>query len=106
MLKVGIGRVKPDKVQRCRDWFAELMRRKKEVRETFAQETVRHEQAFLFDVGEHTILIYAIEADDPEKAHEASGNSTLPIDIEHKRIMKEITAEKITIEPIYDCAME
>jgi len=43
MIKLAIRKVKPDQEGHLRAWMAELNRRSAEVRETFAQEGVRHE---------------------------------------------------------------
>ena len=67
MLKVAIHQVQPEKEHQLRDWLAELMRRQDEVRETFAQETVRHEQAYLLATSDGPMLVYAMEAADFEE---------------------------------------
>jgi len=87
MLKVVMYRVKPEKEQRLREWLLELTQRRHEVRETFIEETVRHEQAYLITTSEGPILIYAIEAEDLERGQNAFLNSTHPIDLEHKQVM-------------------
>ena len=87
MLKVVMYRVKPEKEQRLREWLLELTQRRHEVRETFIEETVRHEQAYLITTSEGLILIYAIEAEDLERGQNAFLNSTHPIDLEHKQVM-------------------
>jgi Family of unknown function (DUF6176) len=105
MLKVVFRRVRPDQVDRLRSWLAELDRRHEEVRETFRQETVRHEIAYLLeDHGGH-ILVYAMEADDFDKAHDAFQASTLPIDLEHKEVMSAVLAESPGVEKLYECAL-
>ena len=106
MLKVAICKVGLEKEQQLRDWLAELMRRKDEVRETFIQETVRHEQAYLVHTSDGPILVYAIEAEDHEKGRQAFQNSTLPIDVQHKSVMQEVLADKPRVELLYDCALE
>jgi hypothetical protein len=65
MLQVNIRRVRPDQVGRLREWLAELGRRQEEVRETFRNEGVRHEQAFVLAGADGPLLVYAIEVDDP-----------------------------------------
>src|SRR6266545_1169236 len=90
MLKVAIHRVHPEKEQQLRDWLAELMRRQDEVRETFAQETVRHEQAYLLPTSDGPMLVYAMEVADFERGRAAFLNSTLAIDSEHKKVMRDV----------------
>ena len=106
MLKVAIHMVNPGQEQRLRDWLAELMRRQDEVRETFQQETVRHEQGYLLSTADGTALVYVIEAEDFERASDAYKNSTLPIDIEHRQVMGQVLGDSIPFELLYDCALE
>ncbi len=106
MIKLAIRKVKPDQENRLREWMAELTRRNKEVRETFAQEGVQHEQAFLLKNAEGSILIYAMEAPDHERASAAYRNSTLPIDQEHRRIMGQVLGEPANVELLYECVAE
>ena len=106
MLKVAIHMVNPGQEQRLRDWLAELMRRKDEVRETFKQETVRLEQGYLLSTAEGMALIYVIEAEDLEQVSVAYRNSTLPLDIEHKQVMGQVLGDPVSIELLYDCALE
>ena len=106
MIRVAFRKIKRGKEKRLRAWLAELMERQGEVRESFAQETVRHEQAFIIDGSDGPILVYAIEAEDLEKGRRAFEASSLPIDIHHKRIMKETLSERLDVKPLYDCAVD
>jgi len=106
MLKVSIQMVKPGQEGKLRDWLSELMRRQAEVRETFKQETVRHEQGYLLQINGGTALMYIVEAEDLEQASEAYKNSSLPIDAEHRNIMKQTLADRIPAELLYDVALE
>ena len=51
MLRVSFQRVKPNKEAQLRAWLAELSTRAEEVRATFVEETVRHEQAFILQTN-------------------------------------------------------
>ena len=102
MLRVRFFRVKPDKIDRLRDWMEELHRRRDEVLETFAQETVRHEAAWLMETAEGTILVYAIEAEDLEQAQRAITENPLPIDLEHRAVMDEVIEVPIELEQLLD----
>jgi hypothetical protein len=106
MLKVTMRMVKPGQEQRLRDWLSELMQRQDEVRETFKQETVRHELGYLLHTSEGMMLIYVVEAEDLEQASEAYRNSNLPIDTEHKKVMQQVLGDPVPAELIYDCALE
>ena len=103
VIKLAIRMVKPEHENRLREWMLELSRRSSEVRETFAQEGVRHEQAFLLKTAGGPVLIYAMEALDHERAAVAYRNSGLPIDHEHKRVMAQVLGEPANAELLYEC---
>jgi Family of unknown function (DUF6176) len=104
MIEVAMFRVRPEEVERLRAWLAELTRRADEVRETFANEGVNHERAYLLTTTDGPILIYAMEAADHQKASEAYQHSTLPIDLEHRQVMREVLAGPAGAELLYDMA--
>jgi hypothetical protein len=104
MLRVRFARIRPEKVERLKNRLAELVRRKDEVRATFRQEGIRHEQAFLLEDRDGPLLVYVMEAEDPERASAAFRASQLPIDLEHARVLAEVQSTKLPIEPLYDCA--
>jgi len=106
MLKVSIQMVKPELEQKLRDWLSELMRRQDEVRETFKQKTVRHEQGYLIQVNGGTALMYIVEAENLEQATKAYKDSTLPIDDEHRHIMNQSLADRIPVELLFDVALD
>ena len=106
MLKVSMRMVKPGEEQRLRDWLSELMRRQDEVRETFKQETVRHEQGYLLPIRGGTALIYVVEAEDIEQANQAYKNSVLPLDAEHKLVMQEVLGEAVPAELLYEVSLD
>jgi hypothetical protein len=95
-------RVHDHEVERLRDWFAELMQRQDEVRETFRNEGVRHEKAYLLRTAEGVVLIYAAEMEDAEAAHRAHLASRLPIDLEHREVMQAAQAEPADADVVYD----
>jgi len=103
VLRTHFLRVRPDKVDRLRWWLGELNRRRDEVRETFAQETVRHEMAFIVKGADGPILVYVTEAEDFDQARLAYQASTLPIDTEHRQVMKEVTDGAAPVEALYEC---
>jgi hypothetical protein len=102
MLYVRTLRIHPDKVDLLRDWMTQLSERADEVRETFAQEGVRHEQAHLLHTSDGALLIYAVEAEDIDEALRVYEASTLPIDAEHRAMMAAVTAERLDLEPLLD----
>jgi hypothetical protein len=102
MIHTSIKRVRADKVELLRAWFAEGTRRADEIRETFHQEGVRHEQAYLISTSDGTLLVYTSELEDFDRAWTAFVNSELPIDAEHKKTMIEALAGDADAELIFD----
>ena len=102
MLRVWISRIRPEKESRVRAWLAELTSRSDEVLATFRDETVRAEQAFIIAGESGPLLVYVIEAEDPERGARAFANSTHKIDAEHKAVMRECLAEPLALTPLYD----
>lgn len=102
MIHTSIKRVHPDKVELLRAWFAEGTRRADEIRETFRQEGVRHEQAHLISTSDGTFLVYTSELEDFDKAWNAFVNSELAIDAEHKKVMTEALAGDADVELVFD----
>jgi len=103
VIKLGIRKVKPEEEHRLRDWMSQLNSRCSEVRETFQQEGVTHEQAYLLNVSGELILVYAMEAPDHARAAAAFAQSTLPIDVEHKRIMSQVLGPAVPSELLFEC---
>lgn len=83
--------------------MAELGSRTAEVRESFAQEGMRHEQVHLLKTNDGLFLIYAMEAADHKHAAAASRNSVLPLDARHKQVMALIMGEPANAELLFDC---
>jgi hypothetical protein len=79
MLHVTFRRVHADQLARLRAWMAELGQRQDEVRQTFRNEGVRHEQAYLIQSVEGPVLVYAIEVEDEATALQAYASSSLPL---------------------------
>jgi hypothetical protein len=104
MLKVVFSPVRDGQVDRLRSWMRELMARPDEVRATFDQESVRHEVAYLLEGRDGPVLVYAIELEDEEQAEKAFEQSTLPLDLEHRRVMGEVLVGrgKAAVERLYE----
>ena len=103
MLNVRISEVKPGSEARLRSWLRELDARHAEVRETFRQETVRHEQAYLIEGARGLLLVYVSEAEDHDRARDAFEASTLPIDAEHAAVTGSVLARHLDVSPVFDC---
>jgi hypothetical protein len=105
VLEVSFRLVKDGELQRPRAWMAELNRRQAEVRETFLNETVRHEVAYLVRGEQGSILVYAIEAEDPDRGHRAAATSKLPIDVQHREVMAPVLEGPAEAELLYECRL-
>lgn len=106
MLQVAFFDVKPDKINRLRSWMEEVQTRRDEVIETFRQETVTHEVAYLLAGPKSPVLVYVMEVEDPDTGREAFRKSTLPIDREHKQVMDEVLGDKAEAELIHDIRID
>ena len=105
MLLVRAFRVHPDKINLLLGWGRELQRRRDEVMETFTNETVRHGLAFLLQSIEGPVLVHSMEAADLDKASRAVEEHPLPIDLEHRAVMREALAGRIDLEIVYDISV-
>jgi hypothetical protein len=103
MVTVTFARIRPEKEQRLREWLADLNARQPEVRASLADEGVRQEQICILPSSDGPILVYAIDADDVQRAFDAFDNSKLPIDEQHRAVLAEVTSGPITVEALYDC---
>ena len=102
MLHLTFRRVRPGQEAALRAWMAELGRRPYEVRATFRQAGVRHEQAFLLQTVDGLVLVYAHEVEDPAAAHAAYAASSLPLDAEHRARMAAVLDDVVEPELLYD----
>jgi hypothetical protein len=106
MIEVVFRKIRPDKVDRLRAWLQELNDRKDEVRQTFEQETVRHERGYILQGEDGPILAYVMEAEDHDKASAAYKASTLAIDQQHQEVMAECLGDPVEAELLYECRLE
>ncbi|MEV6610839.1 DUF6176 family protein [Kutzneria sp. NPDC051319] len=102
MIHLSVLRLRPDKLDRLTDWFSEANERGDEVRQTFAQEGVRHEQAYLLHTADGPLVIYVEEVKDIVAAEAAFRSSTIPIDAEHKAVMAEVIDGKVDTTLLFD----
>jgi hypothetical protein len=105
MLRVSIWKIRQGKESKLRAWLEELNSREDEVRETFIDETVRAEQAYIVPAGDEYVLVYAMEAEDFARGAKAYTESTHRIDAEHRAVMKECLEESLKLNAIYDVAL-
>lgn len=106
MLRVNVLRVDDSQLDLLREWMAELNARVDEVRETFANEGTRHEQAHLVHTSDGPLLIYAVEVEDVAAALSAYSESSLPIDVRHREVMASVVAEVLPTELLLDVTAE
>lgn len=106
MLRVSIKRIRPEKEGRLRAWLAEVNSRADEVRETFREETVRAEQAYIVAGAAGPLLVYVVEAEDFKQGSKAFAASTHKIDHEHREVMRECLDESSPILPLYDVRLK
>lgn len=103
MLTVSFARIQPDQEDRLRQWLGELTERQEEAQQSLAQEGTRQEQMYILPSSEGPILVYVMEAEDVQRAYSAYGRSALPIDEEHRRVLAQVLAEPLELEPLYSC---
>ena len=104
MIHVSMRRVLPGKEARLRDWLAELQARSDEVKETWDQESVQSEQAYMIPSDSGPVLVFISEAADLDQARAAYAASQLPIDLEHREVLAECLGEKLDIPPAFRLA--
>ncbi len=89
-------RVKPGKVDRLREWMAEIEDREEEALATLRDEGMLTETAFLEDREDGTYLYYYMEAEDLDRVREQFADSDHEIDAEHKRVMETVLVDDAT----------
>lgn len=102
MLLTRIARVPRDDVPRLRAWLAELPGRVEELRESYRTHRTRHELFFLVQTRRAPILVLISEIEDREQATNTFLASNLPIDVEFKSLIQEISLEEAEFELLYD----
>jgi hypothetical protein len=102
MIAVSFRRVKSDQVERLRSWMCEVNERAAEVRETFVQETVERELAYLIEGRDGPILVYVIEARDLATMQRTVRENPFPIDVEHREIMSTVVEGAAEVETLLD----
>jgi len=83
------ARIESGKVDRLREWFAELQAREDEVVETLQHESVYTETGFVHEVDDAAYLYVYMEADDIEAADEAGDEEAYEIDEQHHEVLRE-----------------
>ncbi len=95
-------KLKPDSIERVRQWAQTLNARSDEALETLRDETVVVESVFLDRTEQGDFLIYYMKAESFEKSAEAIEKSVHAIDEYHRRVMQEIRVEGSRLELLVD----
>ncbi len=95
-------RLKPDSLERVREWAKTINARKEEALDTLRDETVVVESVFLDQTAEGDFLITFMKAESLEKAREAVQNSAHDIDRFHQKFKQEAWKERNTLELLVD----
>jgi hypothetical protein len=95
-------KLKPDSIDRVREWAQTINSRKGEALATLRDETVIIEAAFLDRTDGGDYLIAIMKAESFEKSSEAAKKSTHAIDEYHRRVMLEVREERIELELLVD----
>lgn len=102
MIAVSFRRVRADQVDRLRSWMREVTARAGEVRETFVQETVVRELAYLIEGRDGPIVAYVIEAHDLATMQRTVRENPFPIDLEHREVMSAVVDGPADVETLLD----
>ncbi len=105
MLQATIGRIDHDDVSELRDWLASLSARRAELQESYRTHGTRHELFLLIRTRQRPILVVVAEVEDDEQAKESFLRSNLPIDVEFKTLVQQISPEEAEVELLYDSSL-
>ena len=95
-------RLKPNSIEKVREWAETLKRRETEAIETLRDEGVILETVFLDQTGEGDFLIYVMKAESYEKAKEAVKNSVHAIDEYHQNFKRDCWEDRKCLELLID----
>lgn len=95
-------KLKPDSIDKAREWARVLNERKDEALATLRDENVIFECAFLDQTGEGDFLIYLMKAESFEKMGEAVQKTVHEIDEYHRQFKRETWAERKQLELLID----
>jgi hypothetical protein len=102
MLQATVARIDEEDVARLRTWLESLRERRKELQESYRQQGTHHELFLLIRTRHLPILVLVAEVDDVEQATKSFLRSNLPIDVEFKSLVQEISPEEAEVELLYD----
>jgi len=102
MLQATIAQIDDDDVSKLRRWLGSLSERRGELRESYRQHGTRHELFLLIRTRPRPILVLIAEVENDEVAASSFLRSNLPIDVEFKRLVQEISPDEADVELLYD----
>ena len=95
-------KLKPDSIERVREWAKTINERKSEARASMKDEQVILETVFLDQTSEGDFLISIMKAKSFEKSRESVQKSVHEIDQIHRKFKAETWENHITIELLID----
>jgi len=95
-------RLKPDSIEKVREWAQTLNARKDEALATLRDETVILETVFLDQTADGDFLIYLMKAESFEQANAAVERSVHAIDEYHQNFKRECFADGKRLEMLID----
>jgi hypothetical protein len=102
LLNTTFIRVREEGVPRLRDWLSALESRRDELRASYTAEGTRHEQFFLLRDADGFVLILISELKDAGRGKASFLHSHQPLDLEFKRLIREIAYGDVTPELLFD----
>lgn len=95
------SKIKEGHLDDVRNWFQTLLDRKEETLESFRNEGVKIESAFIKKINGDYFLIYYMVANDVKEATDVFRKSTLPIDSFHKKCFEDFIEQSETLNSIF-----
>lgn len=105
MLQATIARIDEEDVAELRRWLASLGSRRRELAESYRTHGTRHELFLLIRTSPRPILVLVAEVEDDAAATRSFLRSNLPIDVEFKALVQEISPETAEVELLYDSSV-
>jgi hypothetical protein len=103
VIQLVVRRIRPDQRESVRSWLAEVDgSRRAEALESIAAEGIDHETALLVETSEGPIIVYAMQTDDPARAHAIADESPRRIDAEHRAVMRAADGGPVVSEVLLD----
>lgn len=104
MLNATFARVDEEDLPRLRAWLASLAERREELRESYRRQGTRHELFFLIRTAREPLLVLISELEDVERGTASFLRSDMPLDLEFKTLVQEISEFEEGVELLYDSA--